>query len=228
MRQLEQPAPDRVPRLTPLRLTLLTVASLIAPVVEATQELRRGNLDLLVIIAASVVLFGLVVLRMAGLVRQQERSVARERTLSAAGASLVAATGREEIYRAALMAVRGLFDDAAAARLCLVEEGRLSVVAAEGGLELAGDTWPIGPRRPPSCWPRPPPASPRRRRCARTFASGPSTITPTSWASASAATPAACSSSAARRRPRARCAAPSRARCGRWPRRSRWPSRARR
>ena len=95
MRQLEQPAPDRVPRLTPLRLTLLTVASLIAPVVEATQELRRGNLDLLVIIAASVVLFGLVVLRMAGLVRQQERSVARERTLSAAGASLVAATGRD-------------------------------------------------------------------------------------------------------------------------------------
>jgi diguanylate cyclase (GGDEF)-like protein/PAS domain S-box-containing protein len=145
MRQLEQPAPDRVPRLTSLRLTLLTVASLIAPVVEATQELRRGNLDLLVIIAASVVLFGLVVLRMAGLVRQQERSVARERTLSAAGASLVAATGREEIYRAALMAVRGLFDEAAAARLCLVEEGKLTVVAADGGLEGPGDTWLIGP-----------------------------------------------------------------------------------
>ena len=137
MRELEQPAPDRVPRLTPLRLTLLTVASLIAPVVEATQELRRGNLDLLVIIAASVVLFGLVVLRMAGLVRQQERSVARERTLSAAGASLVAATGRAEIYRAALKAVRGLFDDGAAARLCLVEDGKLTVVAAEGALEPA-------------------------------------------------------------------------------------------
>src|SRR3954467_4026859 len=145
MRQLEQPAPDRVPRLTSLRLTLLTVASLIAPVVEATQELRRGNLDLLAITAASVVLFGLVVLRMAGLVRQQERSVARERTLSAAGASLVAATGREEIYRAALMAVRGLFDEAAAARLCLVEEGKLTVVAADGGLEGPGDTWLIGP-----------------------------------------------------------------------------------
>ena len=135
MRELEQPAPDRIPRLTPLRLTLLTVASLIAPVVEATQELRRGNLDLLVIIAASVVLFGLVVLRMAGLVRQQERSVARERTLSAAGASLVAATGRAEIYRAALKAVRALFDHGAAARLCLVEDGELIVVAAEGALE---------------------------------------------------------------------------------------------
>ena len=39
--QLEQPAPDRVPRLTSLRLTLLTVASLIAPIVEATQERRE-------------------------------------------------------------------------------------------------------------------------------------------------------------------------------------------
>jgi hypothetical protein len=52
-----------------------------------------------VIIAASVVLFGLVVLRMAGLVRQQERSVARERTLGRAGASLVAATNRDQIHR---------------------------------------------------------------------------------------------------------------------------------
>jgi diguanylate cyclase (GGDEF)-like protein/PAS domain S-box-containing protein len=144
MRELQQPAPDRVARLTPLRLTLLTVASLIAPVVEATQELRRGNLDLLVIIAASVVLFGLVVLRMAGLVRQQERSVARERTLSAAGASLVAATGRAEIYRAALTAVRALFDHGAAARLCLVEDGELIVVAAEDTLEPRGGTWQLG------------------------------------------------------------------------------------
>jgi len=145
MRQLEQPAPDRVPRLTPLRLTLLTVASLIAPIVEATQELRRGNLDLLVIIAASVVLFGLVVLRMAGLVRQQERSVARERTLSASGASLVAATGREEIHRAALGAARALLGPDAAARLCMVDDGALNVVAAEGALERPGAVWKLGP-----------------------------------------------------------------------------------
>src|SRR4051795_6826403 len=145
MRGLERPAPDRDPKLTKLRLALLTCASLIAPAVELVHELDQGDMDLIVIIGASVVLFALVVLRMAGLVRQQERSVARERTLSAAGASLVAATGREEIYRAALMAVRGLFDDAAAARLCLVEDGKLTVVAADGGLEIAGDTWLIGP-----------------------------------------------------------------------------------
>src|ERR671933_846940 len=43
MRELEQPAPDRTPTLSPVRLTLLTAASLIAPVVEAIQELRNGQ-----------------------------------------------------------------------------------------------------------------------------------------------------------------------------------------
>ncbi|HEX7298955.1 MAG TPA: EAL domain-containing protein [Solirubrobacteraceae bacterium] len=145
MRELDQPSPERVTRLTPLRLGLLTLASLIAPAVEATQELRRGDLDLLVIIAASAVLFGLVVLRMAGLVRQQERSVARERTLSAAGVSLVAAASRDEIYRAALAAVRSLVGHDAAARLCLVEGTQVSVVAAEGTLEAPGAAWQLDP-----------------------------------------------------------------------------------
>jgi diguanylate cyclase (GGDEF)-like protein/PAS domain S-box-containing protein len=144
MRELEQPAPERVPRLTPVRLGLLTLASLIAPAVEATQEVRQGNLDLLVIIAASAVLFGLVVLRMAGLVRQQERSVARERTLSAAGVSLVAATGREEIHRAALGAVRSLAGHDAAALLCHVDGTQVSVVAAEGSMS-SDPAWPLPP-----------------------------------------------------------------------------------
>ncbi len=201
MRQLEQPAPDRVPRLTSLRLTLLTVASLIAPIVEATQELRRGNLDLLVIIAASVVLFGLVVLRMAGLVRQQERSVARERTLSAAGA---VAGGRHR--------PRGDLPRRPDGRArALRRRRRRAPVPGRGGQAHrrrrrrgpGARERQLADRRPrplPSCWPRPPPASPSSARCARTCASGPSTTTPTSWASACAATRAACSSSAARRR----------------------------
>jgi diguanylate cyclase (GGDEF)-like protein/PAS domain S-box-containing protein len=82
---------------------------------------------------------------MAGLVRQQERSVARERTLSAAGVSLVAAASRAEIYRAALAALRSLVDHHAAARLCLVDDGQVSVVAAEGALTSSGDTWSVDP-----------------------------------------------------------------------------------
>jgi diguanylate cyclase (GGDEF)-like protein/PAS domain S-box-containing protein len=143
MRELEQPAPERITRLTPLRLTLLTIASLIAPAVEAMQEVRRGNLDLLVIIGASVVLFGLVVLRMAGLVRSQERSAARERTLGRAGASLVAATTRDQIHRAALSAARSIADPGSAVLLCLVEDGIVHVVGAEGTSTPFTATWTL-------------------------------------------------------------------------------------
>ncbi|MEA2253150.1 MAG: hypothetical protein QOG70_3392 [Solirubrobacteraceae bacterium] len=145
MRGLDQSAPERAPRLTPLRLVLLTCASLIAPAIEISQELRRGNLDLLVIIAASVMLFGLVVARMAGLVRQQERSVGRERILTAAGAALVAATGRDQIYRAALEPVRSLVDGMAATLLCRVEENEVGVVATLGDVVTEDGGWTLAP-----------------------------------------------------------------------------------
>jgi diguanylate cyclase (GGDEF)-like protein/PAS domain S-box-containing protein len=108
MRGLEEPAPGRESRLTPLRLALLTAASLIAPVLEFTAELSGGNSDLLVVIGCSAILFGFVVVRMTGLVRQQERSAARERALGAAGSALVAATSRAEIGRSGEDAARRL------------------------------------------------------------------------------------------------------------------------
>jgi diguanylate cyclase (GGDEF)-like protein/PAS domain S-box-containing protein len=113
MRGLDEVASDREPRLSPLRLVLLTCASLIAPAIEMIQEVGRRDVDLFVIIAASAVLFGLVVARMAGLVRQQERFMARERTLTGAGAALVAATTREEIYAAARDSARALLEEPA-------------------------------------------------------------------------------------------------------------------
>jgi diguanylate cyclase (GGDEF)-like protein/PAS domain S-box-containing protein len=88
---LQEPSSDqREAKLTPLRLTLLTGASLIAPICILLKELHRGDLDLIVIICASVVLFGFVVMRMVDLVRQQERSVARERTFAEEKARLMA------------------------------------------------------------------------------------------------------------------------------------------
>jgi diguanylate cyclase (GGDEF)-like protein/PAS domain S-box-containing protein len=77
-------------KLTPLRLSLLTGASLIAPVCIFLKELHRGDLDLMVIVSASMVLFGFVVMRMVGLVRQQERSAQRELLLSEEKAKLTA------------------------------------------------------------------------------------------------------------------------------------------
>jgi diguanylate cyclase (GGDEF)-like protein/PAS domain S-box-containing protein len=127
MRELEEPSPDDEAKLTPMRLTLLAVASLIAPTMELLSAAEEGNTDLIVIIAASVALFAFVVARMAGLVRQQERSVKRERVLGAAGAALVAATSREQIARAALDSVRPLLEGPGIALLCERDERGLTV-----------------------------------------------------------------------------------------------------
>jgi diguanylate cyclase (GGDEF)-like protein/PAS domain S-box-containing protein len=87
---LDEPVGDREAKLTPLRLGLLTGASLIAPICVLLKELRRGDLDLIVIICASMILFGLVVMRMVDLVRQQERSADRERMFAEEKARLTA------------------------------------------------------------------------------------------------------------------------------------------
>ena len=137
MGDLERAAPDRAPRLTPLRLMTLTCASLIAPVMALLQVIDQGD-DRFVVNVAAIILFALVVTRMAGLVRQQERSVARERILSAAGADLVAATNRADICHAALVAARALTGDEIAARLCLAEGD--GMVVADGEL---GAAWPV-------------------------------------------------------------------------------------
>ena len=79
-------------RLSPARLAQLALACLIAPAIHFAQEIK--NPDLLVIIGASAILFLLVVLRMAGLVRHEERATARELALRRAGFDLVAAVGR--------------------------------------------------------------------------------------------------------------------------------------
>ena len=77
---MEQAGVARETVLTRFRLALLTVVSLIAPAFELAHDLQRGDYDMAVVTAASVTLYGLVVLRMAGLVRQQERSLERERS----------------------------------------------------------------------------------------------------------------------------------------------------
>ncbi|MEA2135537.1 MAG: hypothetical protein QOC68_3446 [Solirubrobacteraceae bacterium] len=139
MGDLEQAAPERDTRLTPLRLMTLTCASLIAPVMALLQVIDQGE-DRFVVNVAAIILFALVVTRMAGLVRQQERSVVRERILSAAGADLVAATSRADICRAALVAARALAGEDAGARLCL-RDGDV-VVVIDGELAAA---WPVTP-----------------------------------------------------------------------------------
>ncbi len=137
MRTLEEPALEDRTRLTSLRLLLLAGACLIAPSIRAWQA--WGDTDLLVLILASAILFLLVVMRMAGLVRQEERAAARELALRAAGVDLVAAAGREQVNRAAISAVRTLADEDVSARLVLYQSDG-AVVAASTETE---DEWQL-------------------------------------------------------------------------------------
>jgi diguanylate cyclase (GGDEF)-like protein/PAS domain S-box-containing protein len=128
MRTLEEPALEDRTRLTPLRLGLLAGACLIAPGIRAWQA--WGDTDLLVLIFASAILFLLVVMRMAGLVRQEARAAARELALRAAGVDLVAAAGREQVNRAAVSAVHTLVEGEVSAGLVLYQPEGAFVVAA--------------------------------------------------------------------------------------------------
>ena len=136
MRALEEPAADPGTRLTPVRLILLAGACLIAPAIRLVQSLH--NPDVLVLIVASAVLFLLVVARMAGLVRQEERAVSRERALRSAGVDLVAAADQDQVAAAAISAVGRLLGPGAAARLVLVREGEAVVEAASDDGAVGG------------------------------------------------------------------------------------------
>ena len=139
MRTLEEPAPERRVRLTRVRLALLAIACLIAPGIRLIQEQRTA--EMLVVTTASMVLFLLVVARMAGLVREEERAVARERALRQAGLSLVGATGLEEIYAAAIDAARSL---AAGARAWVVDvDGEASRIVAATGERVGAAPGPL-------------------------------------------------------------------------------------
>src|SRR5256886_3256796 len=140
MRALEEPATGFRTRLSPVRLTLLGGACLIAPALRFYQEV--GNPDVLMVIIASAILFLLVVARMAGLVRQEGRVVSRERALRGAGIDLVAAASHEQVCRAAIAGVRRLLGDDQSVRLSVLANGRAEVVASsdEAGWQLDEST----------------------------------------------------------------------------------------
>ncbi|MGH2594655.1 MAG: putative bifunctional diguanylate cyclase/phosphodiesterase [Actinomycetota bacterium] len=129
-------------RLSRTRLVVLAVVSLTAPVTDAVIVGRYASgdqrADQWVVITASVILFLLVIARMSGLVRQQEKSAGRERALREAGVALVTATNQEAIHVAAIEAARALAGVDAVVRLC-EETGEgtdgFVVVAGDGGGE---------------------------------------------------------------------------------------------
>jgi len=142
MRQLSEPGPPADVRLTRARLALLTCASLTAPLVIVVREALHEEADLYALIGASTLMFGLVLLRMAGIVRSNEEATRREAALRVAGEALVGAGTREEIYSAALAAARSVSEEERVSA-CIYETD-----AASGELRSVGSTRPGGPAIP--------------------------------------------------------------------------------
>ena len=142
MVELEEPATNREPKTPRLRLTLLTCAVLVAPALEIIRQARESDMDMVLMIAVSALLFALVVVRMAGLVRERERYISRERILAAAAGEIVAATSRAGICEAALKAVPLLADEGVLARLCFAD-ATPTVVSVDDGPERGITTWSI-------------------------------------------------------------------------------------
>jgi diguanylate cyclase (GGDEF)-like protein/PAS domain S-box-containing protein len=110
MRSLAEPVAIRETQMTVPRLLMLGAATMVAPIIEIVMHVRREEGDMPVLVAISIVLFLLVVVRMAGLVKQNAEQARRERALREAGAALVTATNRPGIHAAALKAARALID----------------------------------------------------------------------------------------------------------------------
>jgi diguanylate cyclase (GGDEF)-like protein/PAS domain S-box-containing protein len=133
MARLDEPVPGREVVLTRFRLGLLTCASVIAPAIGLIHDVRARDFDYMFVRAASITLFGLVIVRMAGLVRQRDGSLERERVLSGAGAELVSAATREDVDRVVASAARALAGEDAAAALCVRDSGGSLRITATAG-----------------------------------------------------------------------------------------------
>jgi diguanylate cyclase (GGDEF)-like protein/PAS domain S-box-containing protein len=107
-RYLAERASDQEVQINGRRLVLLAAASLIPQAVRAIQQLRGDTTAVWVITISTTCLFVLALSRMNGLVRKLNLSFAREKALRAAGASLVTATNRDEIYASTMRAVATL------------------------------------------------------------------------------------------------------------------------
>ena len=141
MDSLSDAGVERAPQLTPLRLGMLATATFIAPLLEFFNARTRHDPDLVFTVCASVVLFAGVVGRMYGLVRQRERSIGRERSLTRLSVELVGATSVEEIATAGMRAAETLGGPATHALLCRPSGDGVRVAARDADGEL--DTWSI-------------------------------------------------------------------------------------
>ena len=100
MTELTQPVTRLRAEVSPVRLIVLMLASLIAPVVLFIESFRFRGGDLSVIAVFSATLYLLVLSRLSDVAASHRRALGRERAVRQAGASLVAATTVDQVAAA--------------------------------------------------------------------------------------------------------------------------------
>ncbi|HWB36514.1 MAG TPA: EAL domain-containing protein [Rugosimonospora sp.] len=116
------------------RLTLLALCSLVAPATLLIELVRARSEQALLTGVLSVVVFLLVLARLAGTADTNRRGEARERGVRRAGTALVAATGPEQVLETVRVAVGALVPRTAEHRLVLIEDGRVPGALLPGGV----------------------------------------------------------------------------------------------
>jgi signal transduction histidine kinase len=108
MRALTEEAGDPVDQGDAVRVALLAGAFVVPPVVLIVQEVRDEPLHLLAAMTAMILVGGLVAARVLFITGSARRAARREATLSRYAAELLGATGRDELFAAALSAANDL------------------------------------------------------------------------------------------------------------------------
>ena len=111
MTELTQPVTRQQVEVSPARLAVLMLASLIAPVVLFTRSVHFGGLDESVIAVFSAILYLLVLSRLWDVAASHRRALGRERAVRQAGVSLVAAVTVEQAAAAVRSATDALLGE---------------------------------------------------------------------------------------------------------------------
>ena len=146
MGQMTKPLPAKPLAVGRTRLLLIAAVSFIAPV-DAIVQVRLGHTHNFVVHAVfSALLFGLVMIRMWGIVHAHQQGIARERILRTAGAALVAANDELLVVEAARAALSQLALGQAelGVALALVDGSQLRSIDNSVRLPLAAlETTPV-------------------------------------------------------------------------------------
>jgi diguanylate cyclase (GGDEF)-like protein/PAS domain S-box-containing protein len=131
MAELTRPVAPQQAQASRLRLTVLLVASLVAPTVLLIQSLEDHSRDDAVIAVFSAILYVLVLMRLRDVVASNRRALDRERAVRRAGARLASAITVADVATAVIGAAATLLDPRS-------EHEELLAVREEGGLRPVG------------------------------------------------------------------------------------------